>query len=288
MNSNNRAEVRRILSVLAFFLLCSSCRIVNGSTVLPELDCLIEPEIVVDVSSPVDGTMEEMFVEKTQRVIQGQVLIKLESSVQEATLELMRQQAQSTEDIQLKEVALKFAERKLKRYEELYARKAVSSFERDQAETEVELAKLELTKAKSNREKQQLEFKRAQTAVALRVVRSPINGVLVEQFLMPGESVSKQPIMRIAQIDPLRVEVIVPDEFFGEVIPGMEAQIHAENSQAETFSATVTYVDKTIEAASGSFAVTLALPNPDYLIPSGLRCRVQFLDAMNVTKSISH
>ena len=50
---------------------------------------------------------------------------------------------------------------------------------------------------------------------------SPLNGVVVERFLGPGERVGNEKILKIAQIDPLNVEVIAPMEMFGSVRVGM-------------------------------------------------------------------
>jgi hypothetical protein len=43
------------------------------------------------------------------------------------------------------------------------------------------------------------------------------------------------------------------------------------------YQATVTIVDGVADASSGTFRVRLGLPNKDYSLPSGLRCRVKFL-----------
>ena len=38
-------------------------------------------------------------------------------------------------------------------------------------------------------------------------------------------------------------------------------------------------VDPVIDGASGTFGVRLRLPNPDRVVPAGLRCQVRFLAA---------
>jgi hypothetical protein len=43
-------------------------------------------------------------------------------------------------------------------------------------------------------------------------------------------------------------------------------------------TATVTVVDRVVDAASDTFGVRLLLPNPDYRIPGGVRCEIRFLD----------
>ena len=83
--------------------------------------------------------------------------------------------------------------------------------------------------------------------------------------------------MRLAQIDPLRVEVIVPVSAFGTIQVGQRAVMRPESPMNGEYPATVTIVDGVADASSGTFRVRLGLPNEDYSLPSGLRCRVKFL-----------
>jgi multidrug efflux pump subunit AcrA (membrane-fusion protein) len=50
-----------------------------------------------------------------------------------------------------------------------------------------------------------------------------------------------------------------------------------EASIGGQYESTVTIVDPIIDAASGTFRVTLMLPNPEHKLTSGLRCQVTFL-----------
>lgn len=83
-------------------------------------------------------------------------------------------------------------------------------------------------------------------------------------------------ILTVAQIDPLNVEVIVSVEKFGSIAVGAEAIILPEEPIGGEYSAKVVIVDLVIDAASGTFGVRLELPNSDYRLPSGLKCRVMF------------
>ena len=123
----------------------------------------------------------------------------------------------------------------------------------------------------------QLELLRAEETLRRHTIRSPIDGVVVQRYLSPGESVRFQPMLRLAQINPLRVEVIVPVSAFGRIQIGQRAIIHPEEPMVGNYEAEVTIVDRVADAASGTFRVALDLPNPDYSLPSGLKCMVQFL-----------
>jgi multidrug efflux pump subunit AcrA (membrane-fusion protein) len=72
------------------------------------------------------------------------------------------------------------------------------------------------------------------------------------------------------------VEVIVPAQMFGRIIPGMTAAIVPELPEYGEQTATVTIVDKVIDSASSTFGVRLELPNAEEQMPSGLKCLVRF------------
>jgi multidrug efflux pump subunit AcrA (membrane-fusion protein) len=79
------------------------------------------------------------------------------------------------------------------------------------------------------------------------------------------------------QIDPLKVEVVLPVSEFGRIKAGQHAVVRPEASIGGRHESTVTIVDPIIDAASGTFRVTLMLPNPEHILTSGLRCQVTFL-----------
>jgi multidrug efflux pump subunit AcrA (membrane-fusion protein) len=74
------------------------------------------------------------------------------------------------------------------------------------------------------------------------------------------------------------VEVIMPVRTLGSVKVGMQAQVKPEAPVGGVYKAKVTIVDKVVDAASGTFGVRLELPNPDYRLPPGLKCKVLFLN----------
>ena len=124
-----------------------------------------------------------------------------------------------------------------------------------------------------------LERRQAKSLVERRTIRSPIDGVVVERHKGPGEVVNEETLFTIAQLDPLRVNVILPAAMYGSVANDMKAEVWPELSTTGVQLAQVEIVDRVIDAGSGTFGVQLRLPNSDYALPSGLRCRVRFLDS---------
>ena len=78
--------------------------------------------------------------------------------------------------------------------------------------------------------------------------------------------------MKLAQVDPLRVEMIVPAEYFGLIDEGMEVEVMPEFPADKRFTALVSTVDQLIDPASGSFTVRMELPNKDDELVPGLNC----------------
>ena len=84
--------------------------------------------------------------------------------------------------------------------------------------------------------------------------------------------------MKLAQIHPLYVEVIMAVANLGLVKVGMEAAVRPESPVGGLYKAKVIVVDRVVDAASGTFGVRLELPNPDYRLLPGLKCKVMFPD----------
>ncbi|MCK5828803.1 MAG: efflux RND transporter periplasmic adaptor subunit [Methylococcales bacterium] len=243
---------------------------------LAELDCIVKPEMYVELSSPVNGILEKLIVEKGSRIKKGQALAQIEASVEIAKVKLATLEAESYNEIKNREIQLQFAKRNEQRVAGLHKKNSVSQIEKDKAETEVALAKVELRKATEKRVTAKLNLELAQTRLELKTIKSPIDGIVVEQYVMVGESVLDRAVMKLAQINPLRVELIAPTEYFGLIKEGMEVEISPERPANKKIKAKVTIVDQLIDPASGSFTVRMALPNPGEQLIGGVNCIAQF------------
>jgi RND family efflux transporter MFP subunit len=241
-----------------------------------QLDCMIQPDMTVDLGSSLPGIIDTVDVDRGDIVTQGQIVAKLNSSVQRARVELAKAQAGFNGDVQAKQAALDFAERKQQRMGQLYERHMISLDGKDEAESAKLQAQQDFRAAEERRLLAKYEVTVAEQELELRNVRSPMSGIITERLLSPGTYVEDKPILRIAKIDPLRVEVVVPVTRFGTITKGMNAKVTPELAVSGGYVATVNRVDRVIDAASGTFGVRLELPNRDMKIPSGLKCRVSF------------
>ncbi len=249
-----------------------------GANSAATFDCVIQPTEFVELSSSVPGIIDTIAVDRSDPVEKGQEVARLKSDVEQAQVDLSKQRAGFDSEIESKRASLAFARRSQQRTQKLFNKKAVPFHVLDEAKTDAILAATELSTAQQNKRMAELELERAEATLALRTVRSPISGVVVERLKAPGEFIEDTPILRIAQLDPLRVEVIVPVGRFGTIKDGMRAEVTPELARKRKYIAQVTIVDKVVDAASGTFGVRLELPNPGNFIPGGLRCSLTFLD----------
>jgi len=252
----------------------------DGATQAPgEYDCLIEARQSIDMRSPVEGIIESVLVQRGDLVRKGDLVAKLSSGPERAALDLARSRAQMEGELKSAEARVVLARKKWERAEELQKQNFVSANARDEAEAEYRLATEQLRAARENRHLAELDMNRAKEVLDQRSIRSPVSGVVVEIMLRPGELMSsnqKDPIMKIVEIDPLNVELVLPVSQFGKVKAGQLAEVRPEEPVGGMHPARVEVVDRVLDAASGTFGVRLRLPNPGGRIPAGVKCRVRF------------
>ena len=168
---------------------------------LTALGCMLEPSKNVEVGSSVSGVIESINLYRGDQVKEGEVLFRLKAGMQKAGVELARLKSE-------------FSQRKLVRNAEMFEDQLLSAHERDEIETESLMAKTEL-----QLKEQELDLRR---------VMSPISGVVVDRFVDKGEYVNVEPVLSLATLDPLHIDLLLPYSYFGSIVTGQELQIRAE------------------------------------------------------------
>lgn len=238
--------------------------------------CLIEPEQVADVGSPVTGVIERLPVALGDTVDAGQPLAMLRADVERATAGVAALRSQVDAEVKAAQANVVLAHQKVDRARQLLAQDFVSAQAVEQAVAEAEVASQKLKMAHNQQRIYGQEQAVAQAQLGLRTLRSPIRGVVVERYNNVGERVEDRPVVRVASIDPLRVSLMVPIAQYGQVTVGDTMSIRPELPGLDAVRATVQYVDKVVDAASNTFRVRLALPNPGHRLPGGLRCKADW------------
>jgi len=249
----------------------------SGEALDESYDCIIEPFELVEVGSALTAVVASVDVERSDFVSAGQVLAQLEASPERATVAVANARARMDGDLLARRARMELGGRKQQRAEHLFESEALSADLRDEIQTEAKVAKAVVQEAREHKRLMELEYHEAFERLREHTIQSPVSGVVVDRLKSPGEVVKEETIMVVAQIDPLRVEVILPAAVFGTVAKGMRAEVTPELADAGVQVASVTVVDRVVDGTSGTFGVRLELPNSDYAVPSGLRCQVRFL-----------
>lgn len=247
-------------------------------------ECLIEPKVVAQVGTPVQGVIDQLLVDRSDLVTRGQAVALLKSEVEQANFAQAKARAKMVSEINARKADLELAKHSMERMQNLHDQKMVPAQQRDEALAQLHVASAALVQARENYKLLQHELSRAKEMLAQRTIRSPVDGVVVEHRAYPGEFVYENPVMTIAQLDPLRIEVVLPARLFGSFKRGDVAKVYTEIGNTEPLIAEIQVVDRMLDTRSGTFGVRLELPNPDFTIPGGQKCTLEFQPAKDLAK----
>jgi RND family efflux transporter MFP subunit len=264
---------------VAFFI-ATPLQAVAGGVTADMSTCLLRPRYLVQLGSPVFGVLAAVFVDRTQSVKQGQVVAKLDTTVEETQLALDRFRATNTTQIEAIAVDMAWNQRELARRQQLVGNMFSKANDIDEYVTKVAQDRIALRKAEADLETAKHEVARSEAQLNLKIIKSPMDGVVTDVRLSPGEFIYEQtPIMTIAQVDPLMIDLVLSADRYHAVKIGMIGEVHLSQPVGASFPARVDAIDPVIDAASDTFRLRLLLPNPGNAIPAGIRCSVTFPDA---------
>jgi RND family efflux transporter MFP subunit len=244
------------------------------------LDCTIEPKVVAEIGSADEGIIDDILVERGDAVEKGQVLAQLDSRIEKLAVELTRLQAQQDVEIRSRQARLGYQHKETERARTLFDKKIVSDQALDEAQVQEDIARLDVEFAAVQQKVAQAEHALARARLERRTIRSPVAGIVVDVGKAPGEFIHEQaPLLTLARIDELNVEVFVPVPRYGRIRPGETAIVEPAAPIGGRHEAVVEVVDRVFDAASATFGVRLRLPNPDGSLPAGIRCKVTFASA---------
>lgn len=242
-------------------------------------ECLIQPWQVVELRSPTEGLIAKVRVHRGDTVKEGEPLVQLESDAERSAVAAAEYRAHMQGHIKAAQERVEYASKKLERAHKLQKEHFVAAQARDDAQAEKRVAESELEDARENQQLARLEYRHALDLLNERTLRSPFNGVVIDRIQNPGDlaesGTDSKAILKLAQIDPLRVDVVLPVAYYGKLHPGMTGEVSPEGLGGR-YRARIKVIDRVFDAASGTFGVRLELPNRDGNVPSGIRCQVEF------------
>ena len=226
---------------------------------------------------PVAGIVAAVHVERGDTVAAGAVVAELDLTLERIALSMAEARAANTAQIDALVARVAFLETMVERNRQLSERNAISVQDYTESALDLEGARQELIEARLARDLAGIEVMQARALLDQRVLRAPIDGVIVERLLSRGEyRDSRDHFATIARLDVLRVEAFAPLRYYDQLALGARVTIRPEAPVGGAWPATITVIDRVFDAATATFGLRMALENPDLALPAGLRCEVHF------------
>ncbi|MCE5346322.1 MAG: efflux RND transporter periplasmic adaptor subunit [Bacteroidales bacterium] len=202
----------------------------------------------VNMAPSTPGRIEKIYVEKGDKVSKGQDLFLMDRT------QLYQQK------VQLSSLA-----KDLARLDTLLRTGSVKQQQYDQLKTQYDVTKTNVDFMEEN-----------------TFLRAPFAGVVTGKYFEDGEIYSGSPttssgrsaVVTVMQINPLKVNVNISEQYYPLIKKGMKANISADVYKDESFTATVYRISPTIDSDTRSFTVELELPNRNDILKPGMFVRV--------------
>jgi membrane fusion protein (multidrug efflux system) len=213
----------------------------------------------VNVTPSVPGQVQEILFKSGEAVTAGQVLVKLDSDIEEANRNAIQADAE-------------LAEANYKRVSALPEGSVVS-----QARIDENLFAMRAAKAR---------VASLDAQIAKKSISAPFDGVLgikqvdLGQYLQPGDT-----IVNLQNLTTLRVEFSVGQRDIGEVVPGRKIRVYADAAPDKVFQGEVTSLEPRVDRATGQIGVEGTLPNPEQILRPGMfvNVEIELADERTVT-----
>ncbi len=238
--------------------------------------CLIEPYQVAEVGTQVVGVIDTIKVERGDKVKKGQLIATLKSDVERASVGAANTRAKAIANVNAAKANYEFDIVRLERAKNLLKKNFISIQALDKIEAETKVSNQTYMQAIEQQKIAEEELAIASSQLSQRQIRSPFNGVITDRYMSTGERVDEKPIVRVAEINRLRVQVVVPVEYYGKIKVNDEISITPDFPEAPVLQGNISLIDKVIDAASNTFRVQLEIDNADLSLPAGLRCKADF------------
>jgi RND family efflux transporter MFP subunit len=202
----------------------------------------------VNMAPSTPGRIDKIYVEEGDKVKKGDKLFLMDRT-QLYQLELQLSNLQK--DLDRIDTLLKSGSAKQQQY--------------DQMKTQYDVLKTNVDFMKGN-----------------TLMKSPFNGVVTGKYFENGEMYSGTPttqsgrsaVVTVMQVNPLKVNVNISEQYYPLIKLGMKAEITADVYKNEKFTGTVYRISPTINSGSRSFITELELPNSSDKLKPGMFVRV--------------
>ena len=224
----------------------------------------LEPVDQVEVGTQVSGDIAKINVDFNSKVKKGQVIAELDKSKLQSTLK------QTTISYKSAENDLNYKQSTYDRVKKLAESKSASAVELEQAEYNLNAAKLAVEQRKN-------EVAQAKLNLSYATIKSPIDGVVLKRAVDVGQTVaasmSTPTLFVIAKdLSQMKVMAAVDEADIGQVKQGQRVTFTVDAFQNETFNGTVQEVrlNPTTTSNVVTYTVVITAENPEQKLLPGM------------------
>src|SRR6201984_2130135 len=203
------------------------------------------------VSTELGGVVAEVDFQNGGVAKKGDVLMRLDSSAEEAQLHTA-------------EADLELAKANLERERNLAARKVVSQQEFDAAQ--------------STFGQKQGAVDNMRSFITKKEVRAPFDGMLGIRQVNVGQMInSGQQVVQLTALDKVYVDFALPQQTLPKLATGYEARVHADALPGREFKGKVTAINSMVDSVTRNVGVQASLENPDHALRPGMFVKVDVI-----------
>ena len=233
----------------------------------------LNPVTVVNVGTQVSGTVTKLFTDFNQPVKAGQVLAELDPALIKAAI------AQIDATLRSAEATMRLAESTLKRNQELVAKGFITAATLETNVKEVDVARAQVAQVKS-------QVEREKTNLSYTVIRSPINGIVIDRKIDVGQTVaasfSTPTLFQIAKsLEAMQIDTSVAEGDVGSVREGMPVKFSVDAYPDRDFNGAIRLVrlNPTISQNVVTYNVVVDVTNEGSVLKPGMTAQVSFVAA---------
>ena len=233
----------------------------------------LNPVTVVNVGTQVSGTVTKLYTDYNQPVKAGQVLLELDAALIRASI------AQIEANLKSAEATQRLAESTLKRNQDLVAKGFISPATLEQNQKELDVAKSQVAQVQSqlDREKTNLEY---------TVIRSPINGTIIDRKVDVGQTVAASfntpTLFQIAKdLEKMQIDTSVAEADVGRLRDAMPVRFTVDAFPDRDFQGKIRMVrlNPTIQQNVVTYNVIVDVSNDEGVLKPGMTAQVSMVVA---------
>jgi RND family efflux transporter MFP subunit len=231
----------------------------------------------------VNGYVAKWLVDIGDHVKQGQLLAIIETPELDAELQAARAQLKASEaQVQARKAEAQFSKTTNERWRDS-PKGVVSDQERESKKADYESAEARLYAANAQVNLDKSKVEQYSALAEFKQVKAPFQGTITERkidignLVTAGSTSNTTPLYRMAQTDPLRVFVNVPQSVAGELMnAGMPVEIRASGAVGGIFSGKVTRSAQSINPQARTMRVEVDMPNAAHALVPGMYVSIAF------------